>query len=87
MAVSGEFRYFGPALSSVASARPVKAMTLPASLVMGNMMRLRKREYNAEFSPPPFSCCFQASRPLAFSDSSSAAERRRSRNRNPDSGA
>src|ERR1700751_2595801 len=45
--VSGEFRYFGPAFSSVARVRPVKAMTLPASLAMGNMTRLRNLEYMA----------------------------------------
>src|SRR5271165_4470825 len=45
MAVSGELRYFGPAFSSVERVRPVKAMTLPASLAMGNMTRLRNLEY------------------------------------------
>ena len=44
MGVSGEFRYFGPAFSSVASVRPVKAMILPLSLAMGNVMRLRNFE-------------------------------------------
>ena len=37
----GELRYLGPDLSSVARVRPVKAMTLPLSLQMGKMMRLR----------------------------------------------
>src|SRR5450755_2937149 len=46
--VSGEFRYFGPAFSSVARVRPVNAITLPASLAMGNMTRLRNLEYMAE---------------------------------------
>src|SRR5581483_1117249 len=45
MAVSGEFRYLGPAFSSVASVRPVKAMTRPLSLAIGNMIRLRNLEY------------------------------------------
>src|SRR5207248_10744779 len=45
MAVSGELRYFGPAFSSVESVRPVKAMTVPASLAMGNITRLRNLEY------------------------------------------
>src|SRR5580765_961199 len=45
MGVSGEFRYFGPDFSSAASVRPVKAMTLPASLEIGNMTRLRNLEY------------------------------------------
>src|ERR1700722_17630505 len=45
MAVSGEFKYFGPAFSSVARVRPVKAMIFAASLVMGNMTRLRNLEY------------------------------------------
>src|SRR5215475_8166645 len=45
MAVSGEFKYFGPAFSSVASVRPVNAMTRPLSLAMGNMTRLRNLEY------------------------------------------
>src|SRR2546429_9895491 len=45
MAVSGELRYFGPAFSSVESVRPVKAMTFPASLAMGNITRLRNLEY------------------------------------------
>ena len=35
----------GPDFSSVARVRPVKAMTLPASLEMGNMTRLRNLEY------------------------------------------
>src|SRR5215467_11797665 len=48
MGVSGEFRYFGPAFSSVERVRPVKAMTLPASLLMGNITRLRNLEYIAE---------------------------------------
>src|SRR5208283_2805859 len=47
MPVSGEFRYFGPAFSSVARVRPVNAMILPASLVMGNITRLRNLEYMA----------------------------------------
>src|ERR1700722_16338402 len=47
MAVSGEFKYLGPAFSSVARVRPVKAMILPASLAMGNMTRLRNLEYIA----------------------------------------
>src|SRR5438876_9643568 len=45
MAVSGELRYFGPAFSSVESVRPVKAMTFPASLAIGNITRLRNLEY------------------------------------------
>src|SRR5205814_10517062 len=45
MAVSGEFRYLGPAFSSVESVRPVKAMTFPASLAIGNITRLRNLEY------------------------------------------
>src|SRR5215468_11062645 len=48
MGVSGEFKYFGPAFSSVERVRPVKAMTLPASLAIGNMTRLRNLEYIAE---------------------------------------
>src|SRR5438876_12112494 len=45
MAVSGELRYLGPAFSSVESVRPVKAMTFPASLALGNVTRLRNLEY------------------------------------------
>src|SRR5271155_2288191 len=48
MPVSGEFKYFGPDFSSVARVRPVKAMILPASLVMGNITRLRNLEYIAD---------------------------------------
>src|SRR5579864_4053263 len=48
MAVSGEFKYFGPDFSSVARVRPVNAMTFPASLAMGNITRLRNLEYMAE---------------------------------------
>src|SRR5579862_2653147 len=48
MPVSGELRYFGPAFSSVERVHPVKAITLPASLAMGNMTRLRNLEYMAE---------------------------------------
>src|SRR5689334_23133972 len=48
MGVSGEFRYFGPAFSSVERVRPVNAITLPASLQIGNMTRLRNFEYIAE---------------------------------------
>src|SRR5579864_162705 len=47
MGVSGELRYLGPDFSSVERVRPVKAMTLPASLEMGNMTRLRNLEYMA----------------------------------------
>src|ERR1700692_2041790 len=57
MAVSGEFKYFGPAFSSVASVLPVNAMILPASLAIGNITRLRNLEYMAaervsDFGPP-----------------------------------
>src|SRR5580700_3818278 len=48
MPVSGEFKYFGPAFSSAARVRPVKAMILPASLAMGNITRLRNLEYMAD---------------------------------------
>src|SRR5215831_17022454 len=54
MGVSGELRYFGPALSSVERVRPVKAMTLPASLLIGNMTRLRNLEYIAEIAASGF---------------------------------
>src|SRR5579872_833786 len=54
MAVSGEFRYFGPAFSSVARVRPVKAMTLAASLLIGNMTRFRNFEYIAEIAASGF---------------------------------
>src|SRR6185437_4907612 len=52
MAVSGEFRYFGPAFSSEERVRPVKAMTLPFSLAMGNITRLRNLEYMAAGAGP-----------------------------------
>src|SRR5580658_7877560 len=45
MGVSGEFRYLGPDFSSAARVRPVKAITFPASLEMGNITRLRNLEY------------------------------------------
>src|SRR6266704_1507134 len=45
MAVSGEFKYFGPAFSSFESVRPVKAITRPLSFAIGNMIRLRNLEY------------------------------------------
>src|SRR5581483_11358605 len=48
MGVSGEFKYLGPLLSSVASVRPVNAMTFPFSLAIGNITRLRNFEYIAE---------------------------------------
>src|SRR5215831_20981704 len=48
MGVSGEFKYFGPAFSSVERVRPVKAMTLLASLAMGNITRFLNFEYMAE---------------------------------------
>src|ERR1700722_15742700 len=47
MGVSGEFKFFGPDFSSVARVRPVKAITLPASLAIGNITRLRNLEYMA----------------------------------------
>src|SRR5690349_5468186 len=47
MGVSGEFKYLGPDFSSVARVRPVKAITLPASLAIGNITRLRNLEYMA----------------------------------------
>src|SRR5947199_5518392 len=58
MGVSGEFRYLVPAFSSLESVRPVKAMTLPASLEIGNIARLRNLEYIASpesrvLSPEP----------------------------------
>src|SRR3989442_14909212 len=81
MAVSGELRYFGPAFSSVESVRPVKAMTFPASLAMGNITRLRNLEYmfiavlSSAFPPLSFRpkggiCC---STPPLSSRASSAA--------------
>src|SRR5215472_2577033 len=54
MGVSGEFRYFGPALSSLERVRPVKAMTLPPSLLIGNMTRLRNFAYTAETAASDF---------------------------------
>src|SRR6266700_1709884 len=48
MAVSGEFKYLGPAFSSVERVRPVNAIMRPLSFVIGNMIRLRNLEYMAE---------------------------------------
>src|SRR6476646_8497786 len=54
MAVSGEFRYLGPAFSSVESVRPVNAITRPLSLAIGNITRLRNLEYMEETAASGF---------------------------------
>src|SRR5437588_7353369 len=53
MGVSGEFRYLGPDFSSLASVRPVNAMTFPFSLAIGNITRLRNFAYIAAVAGPP----------------------------------
>src|SRR5205085_1266966 len=99
MGVSGEFRYLGPAFLSVLRVRPVKAMTFPPSLQMGNRTRLRNLEYMADgfrlsaigFMPPDgrspttdSPSSFHENSPLARSVSSSKSRFRQSRFRRGD---
>src|SRR6266481_9320106 len=74
MVVSGEFKYFGPAFSSVESVRPVNAITRPLSFAIGNVIRLRNLEYiEAGFRLWASGCRFSLL-PLPSSALSSRAE-------------
>ncbi len=75
--VSGEFIYFGPDFSSESSARAVNAITLPCSLAIGNVIRLRNRAYIGP--PEPSACSLEENNPLARSTSSAKCPRNRSR--------